>query len=118
MAMVIDLCAADILKWEVTQLQQGIIYGKPPLPHRMEHRFEKFLIHECVPAASNLLVQLYHACGSFPCKTCFIVDITPSKKCSPVYFFPADMLQVLNTESMRGRKWVKQLQKKYLMRTW
>jgi hypothetical protein len=55
----------------------------------------------------------------FHAKTGDISDFTASKKCSPVYFVPAAMLQVhLILESREVEKWVKLLQKKYLMLIW
>jgi hypothetical protein len=84
--MMVNLGTADILEGELTQLLHGLIDGYAPLTNRIEHCFEIFLIHVCVPGAwvgccrYNTPAVLFHAKP-------VLGDIAPSKKSSPVAFF-------------------------------
>jgi len=113
------LSAADILIGKMTKLLHGVIYRKSPLLYRIENYFKFFMIHEIVPAASNKLVPLYHAYDSFPCKNLIYGRYYAIKKMFTGLLFTgsyATSLRIL--KHARVKKWVKQLQKKYLMLTW
>lgn len=63
------------------------------------------------------LVPLYHACGSFPCKNLLLHRYYIIKKVHRFTFSWQICYKFKNTESREVEKWVKQLQKKYLMLT-